>query len=57
MRAKECESSTLQMVETRLIRLRVFEGPNARDQITFYTFHSFLVEVQMKAGYVHATHA
>ena len=45
------------MVEIRVIRLRVFEGLKARDQITFYTFHSFLVEVQMKAGYVHATHA
>ena len=26
------------MVETRVIRLRVFEGPKARDQIAFYTF-------------------
>jgi len=39
------------MVKTRVIRLRVFEGPNARDQIArFYAFHSFLVEVQTKAG-------
>ena len=46
-----CVSFTLQMVKTRVIRLRVFDGSNARDQIArFYTFHSFLVEVQTKAG-------
>ena len=26
---------TLKMIKTRVIRLRVFEGPNARDQIAF----------------------
>ena len=41
-----CVSFTLQMVKKRVIRLRVFEGPNARDQIAFYTFHSFSGEVQ-----------
>ena len=46
-----CVSFTLQMVKTRVIRLRVFDGSNARDQIArFFTFHSFLVEVQTKAG-------
>ena len=46
-----CVSFTLQMVKTRVIRLRVFDGSNAHDQIArFYTFHSFLVEVQTKAG-------
>ena len=30
------------MVETRVIRLRVIEGPNARDQTELCTFHSFL---------------
>ena len=46
-----CVSFTLQMVKTHVIRLRVFEGANARDQIArFYTLHSFLVEVQTKAG-------
>ena len=46
-----CVSFTLQMVRTRVIRLRVFDGSNARDQIArFYTFHSFLVEIQTKAG-------
>ena len=39
------------MVKTRVIRLRVIEGPNARDQIVFCAFHSFLVEVQTNAGY------
>ena len=33
-----------------LIRLRVIEGPNALDQIAFYAFRSFLVEVQTDAG-------
>ena len=32
-------------------------GPNACDQIAFCTFHSFFVEVQINAGYIHATHA
>ena len=27
------------------------EGPEAHDQIAFGVFHSFLVEVQMNAGY------
>ena len=47
-----CGSFTSRMVKPRVIRLRVFEGQNARDP-----FHSFLVEVQTKAGYIHATHA
>ena len=29
-------------------KLKVIEGPNAHDQITCDTFHSFLVEVQVK---------
>ena len=33
------------------------QGPNANDQIAFFAFHSFLVEVQTNAGYIHATHA
>ena len=45
------------MVQPRVIRLREVEGPNVRDQIAFCALHSFLVEVQMNAGYVHATHA
>ena len=39
------------------IRLWVIESPNASDQIAFCAFHSFLVEVQMNAGYIHVTHA
>ena len=35
---------------TRVIRLRVIEGLNARDQGAFYAFHTFLVEVQTNAG-------
>ena len=52
-----CVSFTRQMVKIRVIRLRGVEGRNARDQITFCAFHSFLVEVQTNAGYMHATHA
>ena len=41
----------------RAIRLLGIEGQNARDQIAFFVSHSFLVEVQTNAGYLHATHA
>ena len=41
------------MVKTRVIRLRGVEGRDARDQITFCAFHSFLVEVQTNAGYTY----
>ena len=44
-------------VKTRVIRLHVIEGPNTRDQIAFCAFHSFLVEVQTNAGYIHVKHA
>ena len=43
--------------QIRVIRFRVIEGPNTRDQSAFSAFHSFLVEVQMIAGYIHTTHA
>ena len=36
------------MVKTCVIKLQVIEGPKAHDQITRDTFHSFLVEVQVK---------
>ena len=45
------------MVKTRVIRLRQVEGRDASDQIAFCEFHSFLVEVQMNAGYIRVTHA
>ena len=52
-----CFAYVSQMVKTRVVRLRVIEGPNARDQIVFCAFHSFLVEVQTKAAYIHAMRA
>ena len=52
-----CVSSTSQIVKTHVITLRGVEGRDARDQISFCAFHSFIVEVQTNAGYVHATHA
>ena len=45
------------MIKTCVIRLCGVEGRNMHDQIVFCTFHSFLVEVQMNAGHIHATHA
>ena len=36
------------MVKTRVIRLRVIEGPNARDQSAFCAFHAFLEGVYMR---------
>ena len=33
-----------------MIRLQVVASPSARDQIAFYAFHSFLVEVQINTS-------
>ena len=55
--AELCVSFTWQIVQTRVIRLQVIERLKARDQIVFCAFHSFLVEVQMNAGYIHTMHA
>ena len=35
-----------------LRKFHVIEGPNARDQVAFFAFHSFLVEDQANAGYI-----
>ena len=43
--------------QIRVIRLRAIEGPNVRDQIAFCAFHTFLLEVQTNAGYIHVMHA
>ena len=40
-----------------LRKFHVTVGQNTHDQIAFCTFHTFLVEVQTNAGYIHATHA
>ena len=52
-----CVGFTKQIVRTHVITLRGLEGRDARDQIAFCAFHSFLVEVQTDAGEIHATHA
>ena len=44
------------VVNTR-IRFREKEDPNASDIIAFCEFHSFLVQVQTNAGYMHTMHA
>ena len=43
-----CVSFTRQIVKTRVIRFPVIANPNARVQIEFSAFHSFLVEVQAR---------
>ena len=48
--------SSLEMVKTGMIRLQVTEASKVHDQTVFCAFHSFLVEVQTNAGYIHATH-
>lgn len=45
------------MVKTHVIRLRGVEGRNTDNQIAFFAFHSFLVEVQANAEYIHVTSA
>ena len=40
-----------------LRKFHVIEGQNARDQVAFFAFHSFLVEVQTNAGYICVKHA
>ena len=40
-----------------LRKFHVIEGQNARDQVAFFAFHSFLVEVRTNAGYICAKHA
>ena len=44
-------------VHKHVIRLGVTEGPKMRDQIVFCAFYTVLMEVQINAGYIHATHA
>ena len=46
-----------QMVKTHVIRLRGVEGRNTGNQIAFFAFHSFLVEIQTNAEYIHVTSA
>ena len=52
-----CVIFTRQMVKTCVISLRVIDSPNARDQSMFSVFHTFSVEDQTIAGYIHATQA
>ena len=54
--AVPCKGFTWQTVKTCVTRLLGVEGRKAQDQIAFCAFRSFLVEVQMNAGYIHATH-
>ena len=40
----------------QVIRLQVIKDPNARDQIVFNAFLSFLVKVQKNAGDIYAAY-
>ena len=35
---------------------QVTEGPNVDNHIALYAFHSFLGEVQVNGGHIHAAH-
>ena len=54
-----CSNAVLciKVEKTHVIRVQGVETRNAHDQIAFCVFHSFFVEVQTNAGYIHATHA
>ena len=57
VRAATIESKLLLLRHHASRRFHVTDVQNMHDQIAFCAFHSFLVEVQMNAGYRHATHA
>ena len=40
-----------------LCKFHVIEGQNEHDQIVLYALHSFLVKIQIKAGYVRTKQA
>ena len=48
MRRQRSKVKTLLLKICALPKFQVIEGPNARDQITFDGFHSFLMEAQTK---------
>lgn len=48
---------TLLLQRCAFRNFHLIEDLNARDEITFYVFHSFSVEFQTNAGYIHAAHA
>ena len=51
-----CALRIIWKVKICTIRLQEIECPNVCDQIVFYSFHSFLVQEQMSAGYIHVPH-
>ena len=52
-----CSNAVLYASQNTQHLITRVEGQNTRDQIALCAFHSFLVEAQMNAGYIHATHA
>ena len=52
-----CALPKFHMTNSQNTRDQITSDTNARDQIELGAFLSFLVEVQMNAGYIHVTHA
>ena len=52
-----CALRKFHVTNSQNTRDQITSASNARDQIELGAFVSFLVEVQMNAGYIHVTHA
>ena len=52
-----CALRKFHVTNSQNTRDQITSDTNARDQIELGAFLSFLVEVQMNAGYIHVTHA
>ena len=52
-----CALRKFHVTNSQNTRDQITSASNARDQIELGAFLSFLVEVQMNAGYIHVTHA
>ena len=55
MLATRIEGQTPLLQRCALCRFHVTDGLNTCDQIAFCAFHSFVVEIQTDAGYIHAS--
>ena len=52
-----CALRKFHLTDSQTTHDQITRGPHVSDQIAFCQFHSFLVEVQTNAGYIHTTHA
>ena len=53
----ECQNALALTYSGALCKFHVIEGQNEHDQIVLYALHSFLVKIQIKAGYVRTKQA